>query len=56
MYAYFFLDELENFLLQMAPGGHKPLLYGRFLNDILEVWLFGKEAFLEFLKYANAPV
>ena len=53
-YANVFMGELENVLLEKAPGGRKPLFYGRFIDDIFGVWLFGKEAFLEFFKHANA--
>ena len=53
-YANLFMGELENVLLETAPGGRKLLFYGRFIDDIFGVWLFGKEAFLEIFEHANA--
>ena len=53
-YANLFMGCLETSILQSAPSGLTPALYGRFIDDVFGVWLHGEEAFEEFVKHANA--
>ena len=52
-YANLFMGCLEASLLGSAPDGRVPLFFGRFIDDIFGVWLFGEAAFIKFMEHAN---
>lgn len=52
-YANLFMGELEQKILQDAPGGLVPLEWIRFIDDIFAIWTHGNETLMEFLLYIN---
>ena len=53
-YANLFMGVLEKKILATAPYDQKPLFYGRFIDDVFGVWVYGEEALLEFFQHANS--
>ena len=52
-YANLFMGELEQHILQNAPGGLIPLEWIRFIDDIFAIWPHGTDRLMEFLTYIN---
>ena len=52
-YANLFMGELEQHMLQNAPGGLIPLEWIRFIDDIFAIWPHGTDRLVEFLTYIN---
>ena len=42
-YANLFMGVLEKKILATAPYDQKPLFYGRFIDDVFGVWVYGEE-------------
>ena len=53
-YANLFMGVLEKKILATAPYDQKPLFYGRFIDDVFGVWVYGEGALLEFFQHANS--
>ena len=55
-YAILFMDKLEKQILECSP--YKPLVWWRYIDDVLMVWQHGRESlqqFLGFLKITSIP-
>ena len=52
-YANLFMGELEQYILQNAPGGLIPLEWIRFIDDIFAIWPHETVRLMEFLTYIN---
>ena len=50
--AIIFMSKLEEEALSLSP--QKPLLYRRYIDDCILVWLHGLELLLEFLRFMNS--
>ena len=54
-YANLFMGVLEKKdFWPLPPYDQKPLFYGRFIDDVFGVWVYGEGALLEFFQHANS--
>ena len=51
IYVNIFMGELEQHVLQNAPGELTPLEWIRFIHDIFAIWPHGTDKLMEFLTY-----
>ena len=53
-FANIFMYYIENMIITRAPKGLTPILWKRFIDDIIIIWQHGEEALLVFLQHANS--
>ena len=53
-YANVFMGCLEESILATGPGGRTLSFYGRIIDDVFGVWLFGEDTFRRFVEHANS--
>ena len=53
-YANIFMDSIERHILNSAPGGKKPLVWFRFIDDIFCIWTHGVDLLQIFFEHMNS--
>ena len=53
-FANIFMSRVESKILTTAPGGFKPLLWIRFIDDIFMIWQHGEQPLAQFLEHVNS--
>ena len=53
-YANIFMDSIERHILNSAPGGKKPLVWFRFIDDIFCIWIHGVDLLQIFFEHMNS--
>ena len=53
-FANTFMSRIENVIITHAPSRLRPLLWKRFIDDIIIIWEHGEKSLIEFINNANA--
>ena len=53
-FANMFMSQIENTIITYAPDALQPLLWKRYIDDIIIVWQHGEESLIKFIEHANS--
>ena len=54
IFANIFMSRIETIIITHAPSTLQPLLWKRFIDDIIIIWEHGEKSLIEFINHANA--